>query len=291
MKNSTFLAIALLFVVAALWITACGPAATPAAPQAEATPTRPQTIERPVQGERPARETETPAPAVGNAGGQPPELTPPAGARDIVRLAREDLAGRLGLAAGDIRLVSVEAVEWSDTSLGCPQPGMMYAQVITPGFRVMFQAQGRTYEYHTDTGQLVVLCEDGEEPVTVITEGPMSLEPTVPNPGNPDWDEMVTKAKNDLAGRLSIEVSQIGLLEVREVTWPDSSLGCPQPGMIYSQATQDGLLIRLGAGGRMYFYHSGKAQIPFLCEESSQMVPQVTPKVDEFVPPPDSEID
>lgn len=289
MKNLTFLAIALFFVVAALWIAACGPAATPAASQAEATPTRPQTVES--ERPAPAREAETPAPAVGDAGGRPPEITPPAGAHDLVRLASQDLAGRLGLATEEIRLVSVEGVEWSDTSLGCPQPGMMYAQVITPGFRVMFQAQGRTYEYHTDTGQVVVLCEDGEEPVTVMTEGLMSLEPTIPNPGNPVWNEIVTKAKNDLAGRLSIEVSQIDLLEVREVTWSDSSLGCPQPGMIYSQATQDGLLIRLSAAGRMYFYHSGATQVPFLCEGTSQMVPQVTPKGDEFVPPPDSEID
>jgi hypothetical protein len=80
------------------------------------------------------------------------------------------------------------------------------------------------------------------------------------------------------------------LLEVREVTWPDSSLGCPQRGKFYNQVPQDGLLIRLEAEGCMYFYHSAGTLNPFLCEESSRMVPHPT-RGDEFVPPPGSEID
>jgi hypothetical protein len=57
--------------------------------------------------------------------------------------------------------------------------------------------------------------------------------------------QMVMQAKKDLARRLSVEVDQINLREVRKVRWPDSSLGCPQPGKIYSQMPQDGWLIRL----------------------------------------------
>jgi hypothetical protein len=86
-------------------------------------------------------------------------VTPPPGAEQAVRLAREDLAQKLGQAPEAIHLVSVEAVEWSDTSLGCPQPGMMYAQVITPGFRVVLESEGKKYDYHTDRGRVVVLCE------------------------------------------------------------------------------------------------------------------------------------
>jgi len=102
--------------------------------------------------------------------------------------------------------------------------------------------------------------------------------------------QIVMQAKKDLAHRLSVKVDQINLLEVREVSWPDSSLGCPQPGKVYNQVSQDGLLIRLEAGGRMYFYHNAGTLNPFLCEETSQIVPHPT-KGDEFVPPPGSEID
>jgi hypothetical protein len=80
-------------------------------------------------------------------------------AEQAVRLAREHLAGELAMATQEINLASLEAVEWRNTSLGCPQPGMMYAQVIVPGYRVMLEAGGQRYEYHTDRGRSVVLCE------------------------------------------------------------------------------------------------------------------------------------
>jgi len=82
----------------------------------------------------------------------------PSGARQVVQLAKEDLARRLDLSPEAIKVVSVEAVEWPDTSLGCPKPGMMYAQVITPGYRVVLEVKGETYEYHTDEGRSVVAC-------------------------------------------------------------------------------------------------------------------------------------
>ena len=88
----------------------------------------------------------------------PPEIEPPAQAREAVRLAIEHLVKTLGVPASAIRLLRVETVQWSDTSLGCPKEGMMYAQVITPGFRVVLWAQGREYQYHTDAGRFVVVC-------------------------------------------------------------------------------------------------------------------------------------
>jgi hypothetical protein len=100
---------------------------------------------------------------------------------------------------------------------------------------------------------------------------------------------MATLAKADLASRLSVAVDEIKLLEVRQVTWPDTSLGCPQPGLVYSQVAQEGLLIRLSAAGRMYFYHSRGTEDPFLCEQS-QFAPQPA-KEDELLPPPGSETD
>ncbi|MCD6291080.1 MAG: hypothetical protein J7M34_11300 [Anaerolineae bacterium] len=75
----------------------------------------------------------------------------------LVAQAVADLAERLHVAEDEITVRSVEAVEWSDTSLGCPQPGMMYAQVITPGYRIVLEAGGQRYEYHTDRSR-VLLC-------------------------------------------------------------------------------------------------------------------------------------
>ena len=104
-------------------------------------------------------------------------------------------------------------------------------------------------------------------------------------------NETVSQAKEDLSVRLDIPVENIKVLEVRPVNWPDTSLGCAEPGSNYAQVSQERMLIRLSAGGEMYFYHSGAEQRPFLCEETTQIIPAVSPKTDEFVPPPGSEID
>jgi hypothetical protein len=73
--------------------------------------------------------------------------------------ARADLAERLGVAVDDVTVVSSEEVTWPDSSLGCPQPGMMYAQVLTDGSRMLLSAGGRTYEYHSGGQGAPFLCE------------------------------------------------------------------------------------------------------------------------------------
>jgi hypothetical protein len=65
---------------------------------------------------------------------------------------------------------------------------------------------------------------------------------------------------------LSISSQNIDLLEIAAVQWPDGSLGCPQPGMAYTQVMVDGMLIRFQAEGKLYEYHSGGSRPPFLCE-------------------------
>jgi hypothetical protein len=80
------------------------------------------------------------------------------GAKLAVEQAKEDLANRKGIDNEQIVVVKVKAVDWSDTSLGCPQPGMMYAQVITPGYRILLSYGGQIYPYHSDQHGRVVYC-------------------------------------------------------------------------------------------------------------------------------------
>ena len=63
--------------------------------------------------------------------------------------ARAALAERLQTDPDTIKLVSVEAVDWPDGCLGVQTPGVMCTMVITPGYRVILEADGKQYEYHT----------------------------------------------------------------------------------------------------------------------------------------------
>ncbi len=76
--------------------------------------------------------------------------------------ARTFLGGELGVDEGGLSLVSSEGMQWSDASLGCPQEGMRYAQVITPGYKLVFDLAGASHAVHTNSdGSHMVVCGDG----------------------------------------------------------------------------------------------------------------------------------
>lgn len=89
------------------------------------------------------------------------------------------------------------------------------------------------------------------------------------SPASVEQSEQVRLATEDLMQRLNISPEEISLVEITDVVWSDGSLGCPQPGMFYTQALVEGTRIRLQVGEAIYNYHSGRNQAPFLCENPS----------------------
>ncbi len=125
-------------------------------------------------GELEAGDSQTPVPRSGEvdlrritpgpAESGEPVVQPAPGAADpsvrLVQIARQSLAAEAGRDISEIALVGVEAVDWPDSSLGCPQEGRMYLQVITPGYRITLELDGVEYRYHTDRGRRVVNCPE-----------------------------------------------------------------------------------------------------------------------------------
>jgi len=81
--------------------------------------------------------------------------------QSIVDAARLDASTRTGLSPEAIKVLSAERVTWSDGSLGCPSPGMLYTQALLPGFRVMLEAGGQVLDYHAGASGHLVLCPAG----------------------------------------------------------------------------------------------------------------------------------
>jgi len=73
-----------------------------------------------------------------------------------VASAKTRLAAHLSITEDSIRVVSAEAVDWSDACIGIHEPGQMCAQVITPGYTIMVDVDGQSYELHTNTSGSVV---------------------------------------------------------------------------------------------------------------------------------------
>jgi len=176
-------------------------------------------------------------------------------------------------AEGVIEVVSVTQTDWPDASLGCLENGQSHPPDPTPGFRVLLKASGRIYRVHVGAGRALVCgaglaVAAGGLKADEADGGPGEHEGGVsPDPQDPAGQKLVTRAKEDLARQLSIPLSAISLLKFKEVVWPDSSLGCPRPGLIYTQVLQPGFLIRLSARGRAYEFHAGAKGAPFLCSE------------------------
>lgn len=115
------------------------------------------------------------------------------------------------------------------------------------------------------------------------------MTPSASTPTASGMEGLIDKAKQDLAQRLSIPLDQINLVEATAVVWPDSSMGCPQPGMAYLQVPQDGALIILQAEGNTYEYHRGGSRGLFLCEKNPKN-PEPPAKIDLTPPTPDNSI-
>jgi len=182
-----------------------------------------------------------------------PALSDPALQRLVMR-AKEDLARQLSSEVDQVDLVEVSAVEWSDASLGCPEPGKVYAQVITSGYRIVLKASGENYEYHGDTQQQVVCCE------------PQQVQP-VPGGGS---TEPVELARQDLAQRLGIPVSSVTVVAVLRQEFPAEAFSCrtakERTSRDESPTIISGESILLSATGRQYEYHASSQTVIF-CQQ------------------------
>lgn len=88
-------------------------------------------------------------------------------ASQLTFIAQRLVAEQTGLATRRIQVLSVSAVTWLESSLGCPREGEMYTQTETDGYRIVLAVGDTRYIYHTDIDR-VIACPVGSE---VLPEG------------------------------------------------------------------------------------------------------------------------
>jgi hypothetical protein len=152
-------------------------------------------------------------------------------------MRRRSFAGLTGLAA----VVALAACGGDDTGSGATSGTVPSVSDTTPGSSVPPSSAPRSTPLPPRTS-------------------PGSFPGTPTDTSSP----LVTDAVADLARQLDISPNDVTVVAAREVTWPDGSLGCPEPGMMYTQALVDGTLVVLEADGQRYEYHGGTPLV--LCE-------------------------
>ena len=78
--------------------------------------------------------------------------------KEVRRAVVADAARRFKVPENAVVLTRAEQVTWSDGSLGCPEPGRFYTQILVTGYRVVARTSAGELTYHTDTRGNAVTC-------------------------------------------------------------------------------------------------------------------------------------
>ena len=123
----------------------------------------------------------------------------------------------------------------------------------------------------TETSKAAPAAPTTDAPTTdeddMITSGPGPTK--LPRPGAEDLPlgpvpdaivqrDDVQQAIADEAERRGVPEEEVTVAGYAEVTWRDGSLGCPQPGMMYTQALVPGHQLVLEVDGEYASYHAGR---------------------------------
>lgn len=175
--------------------------------------------------------------AIALAAQSPSPVTPQ---EEAVRLAREALGSRLEVKAEQIMVQETVAREWPDSSLGCPEKGMVYTPSLVPGFQVRLRWEDRIFDLRVGAGRAIVCERPDEASRAGLTSAAVRL---------------YKMARKDLAERLKLEEKAVKVDVVRATTWPDERLGCPGPAPEAPREVR-GFKIELTAAGKSYTYHA-----------------------------------
>ncbi len=288
----------------AVLLAGCGQAA-PAVEQASITPT--QSVD--AIADESSSPTIVPSPVILST--TTPASSPEgASVVNVERVTREALAAYLKVDADTLSLASVQPQQWSDGSLGCPDPSMGYTQAIVPGYLLVFSDGDKTYPIHTsESAHPLIFCREGKptilspiaygeqapETTSITLESPTGPDNTTPvatppvqeeqtllptqSPDTPlsaDMRQMLDRAIAHLASDLGVAENTISLVLSDSVIWNDGSLGCPQPGVEYIQVLIEGYRFVLESDGIQYELHTDTRSTVVRCPSVNPDMPSNT---------------
>jgi hypothetical protein len=195
-------------------------------------------------------------------------------ADEAKQIASEAVARQTGASLASITVESASPAEWAGPDLGCGLSASASTPEPVQGYRVLLRDGSKLHVVHVADARAVV-CSSGLAAAAPPRETSAMDAETTPEPTDPPSRALVAQARTDLSQRLSVAPDDIKFIQFKAVVWPDSSFGCPRPGMVYTQVQRDGVLIRFEVNGRRFDYHGGAGRAPFLCERADESPPNV----------------
>jgi hypothetical protein len=162
--------------------------------------------------------------------------------------ARAAAANQLHAQASEFKIVTIEPAQWSDSSLGCRKPNAMYQQVVSSGYVVVLEREGKRHQVNV-AGSRAVMCD-------VATRLSGTVRQPMPARG---LDRVASLARQDLANRLHVDVEQIRIATMEPRRWTDDDMNCRSgKGEPVTGESAEGIGYRLAltTSGRTFFYHT-----------------------------------
>ncbi len=160
---------------------------------------------------------------------------PPVQTGRLVLTACTMLCQALAAHPAELTLQSVEPRTWPDTSLGLPQPGTVYAPVVTPGYVLRLQRGSDIFTFHS------------------AIQGPPVCADLLPSPAFDADHPLIADAILDLAERLQTRFSCIALVHAA-VQDPSNPKEGPSQADVHTAGQPPHLHVVLRCGTRTYTY-------------------------------------
>lgn len=160
---------------------------------------------------------------------------------DASTIARQTVARALGIDPAGARVISSESRNFADASLDCRQSGTAYAQVITPGFRVLVEADGRRFDVR-------VAGTEG----SICYQRKRSAERPADEGARPR--QLGAAAREDLALRLEVPLDAVTVTGLRQLKPGDTLPGCGEACASDSAPSACGVSVQLRTGDRNFDY-------------------------------------
>src|SRR6185295_4365395 len=177
-----------------------------------------------------------------------------AGAQTAAEQARAAAARELKAGANEFTVVTIEPAQWSASSLGYRKPNAMYQQVVSNGYVVVLEREGKRHQVNV-AGSRAVLCDVAAR-LTGTVRQPLTAR---------GLDRVASLARQDLANRLHVDVEHIRIASMEPRRWTDDDMNCrsgkgePVTGAPAQEAGSPsaiGYRLALTASGRTFFYHT-----------------------------------